>query len=179
MKKDSIHHIKTGGTIGGCVPEYPEIELLAGTFPDMVNLDKFLTKSLKIYADYSETVVCHKDSREITDADRARIIEAIGGQYVLGIRKFLVTHGTYTMPETGQYIINNLPQNIKDTTQIIITGSMFPWAVLGSDAPLNLGAALGLLLNTENPTISICMHARLFDPVKVKKDSSKLLFEEI
>ena len=173
-----IHHIKTGGTIGGCVPEYPEIEFLANTFPDMINLDKFLTQSLKVFAVYTETVVCHKDSRSITEDDRKQVKAVIEQKYTEGVRKFIVTHGTYTMPETGKYLLAELSPEIQADTQIIITGSMFPWTLLGSDAPLNLGATFGVLLNTENPTIAICMHGKLFDPKAVRKDTERLIFTE-
>lgn len=175
---DHIHHIKTGGTIGGCVPEYTEIEHLAGIFPDMVDLDKFLAKSLKIYAEYTESTVCHKDSRAIQDTDRSEILNTIERQHAAGVRRFLVTHGTYTMPETGVYLREHLPAAVQAEVQIIITGSMFPWTVLGSDAPINLGAALGILLNTNDARIAICMHGRLFDPAKVTKDTENLIFTD-
>lgn len=173
---ETIHHIKTGGTIGGCVPEYLEIEHLAGIFPDMVDLDKFLAQSLKIYAVYEETTVCHKDSRAVSDGDRSEVSRVITREYEKGTKRFLLTHGTYTMPETGQYLLEHLPETICNDIQVIITGSMFPWTVLGSDAPINLGAALGILLNTNEPRIAICMHGRLFDPTKVTKDTENLIF---
>ena len=100
----TIHHIKTGGTIGGCIPEYREIEKLAQIFPDMIDLDKYLTQSLRVFANYTEKVVCHKDSREITEEDRAAIVKTIETEFVNGTTKFIVTHGTYTMPETGKYL---------------------------------------------------------------------------
>ena len=56
---------------------------------------------------------------------------------------------------------------------------MYPWTVLGSDAPINLGAALGVLLNTNEPHLKICMHAKFFDPYKVKKDVGNLIFEDV
>ncbi len=176
---ETVHHLKTGGTIGGCIPEYAEIGLLAEMFPDMINLDKFLTQSLKVHAKYTETNVCHKDSRDVAEEDRAAMVRDIEKQYAAGVRKFILTHGTYTMPETGKYLVDHLSDDIKAGSQILITGSMFPWTVLGSDAPINLGAALGILLNTTEARIAICMHAKLFDPLKVRKDAENLIFEEI
>ncbi len=173
---ETIHHIKTGGTIGGCVPEFREIELLANIFPDMVNLDKYLLESLKVHAKYEETVICHKDSRAITEDDRIAVSKTIENEFAKGTKKFLITHGTYTMPDTGIYLSEHLSEKVRNEAMVLITGSMFPWTVLGSDAPLNLGAALGVLLNFDKPQISICMHARLFDPYKVTKDASNLIF---
>ena len=176
---DTIFHIMTGGTIGGCVPEYPEIMKLADIFRDPIDFSKYIELSFKLRATYQDQKVCHKDSRDITDADRAYIGEVIVEQYKKGVRKFLITHGTYTMPETGTYLINHLPVDVAKGTTIIITGSIFPWNVIGSDAPMNLGAALAILVNTPQPGVSICMHGQLFDPHSVKKNEKELLFEKI
>ena len=73
------------------------------------------------------------------------------------------------MPETGKYLLDNLPKEVIKNVHIIVTGSMFPWTVLGTDAPLNLGAAIGLLLNAEDRGVHICMHAKIFNPHDVKK----------
>ena len=51
---ETIHHIKTGGTIGGCVPEYQEIEILSDIFSDIVDLSKYLNQSLKISSRLTE-----------------------------------------------------------------------------------------------------------------------------
>lgn len=94
-------HLKTGGTINGCVPEYKEVEDIAKLFHDTVDFDKYLTKSFNIPCEYQEFEVCNKDSRDINEHDRQVIAEVIQREYAGGMRRFLVSHGTYTMPETA------------------------------------------------------------------------------
>ncbi len=67
--REKIVHIKTGGTIGGCVPEYPDIAQLASVFYDPIDFKKYIEFSFKLQADYEEQDLCHKDSREITDSE--------------------------------------------------------------------------------------------------------------
>ncbi len=81
------------------------------------------------------------------------------------------------MPETGNFILDNLDKTILDNSAIIITGSMFPWNIIGSDAPLNLGASLACLSIIDNFGVKICMHGKLFDPKKTTKDLNNLIFK--
>ena len=55
-------------------------------------------------------------------------------------KKFIVTHGTYTMPDTARFI----KANIKDKNKVVIlTGSMVPLKGFdSSDAQFNLGYAI-------------------------------------
>lgn len=174
----AIFHIKTGGTIGGCVPEYLELEQLSKLFSDPVDIDKYIVESLKIAAPLESKTVCHKDSREVTDADRKAIANLIVDQHKAGINKFLITHGTYTMPDTGKYLSGNLTPEVLKEVRIVITGSMYPWNIVGSDAPMNIGAAIYSLIEDETPEVLIVIHGQSFDPEKVKKDAEKLLFSE-
>ena len=77
MKNDTIFHIKTGGTISGCVPEYKEIEMVSSVFDDIVNYVKYIKNSFKLENNYVEYTVCHKDSRDVNDEDRDKIISEI------------------------------------------------------------------------------------------------------
>lgn len=176
---NTIFHIQTGGTIGGCVPEYPEIEKLALLFWDNIDFKKHIKNSFNLQDSYESSIICHKDSREITEEDRINIVEEITkNHHQKKINKFLITHGTFTMPETGKYILENLPKATLEDMSIIITGSMFPWNIIGSDAPMNLGASIACLTNLENLGVKICMHAKLFNPNKVTKDLNKLIFQD-
>ncbi len=179
MSKEKILHIGTGGTIDGCVPEYPEIERLGAVFPDFYHVDKFVRSIFQVHADFESERVCKKDSREITDDDRMEIVKKIREAFQTGVRRFLITHGTYTMPETGIFIIQNLADEVREQVSVVLTGSMYPWSLIGSDAPMNLGAALSSLLNSKEALgVMISMHGKLFHPSKVRKDVEKLLFEE-
>lgn len=170
----------TGGTIGGCVPEYPDVGRLSGIFQDTSSVDRYITKSLKVAADYEIQEICKKDSREVTDEDRASIVREIVDSYGRGVRHFLITHGTYTMPDTGVYLMKHLDKDLLSESNIIITGSMYPLNFIGSDGLMNIGASISSLLNAQEPLgVKICMHAKNWDPEKVRKDAENLIFEEL
>lgn len=176
MDKPKLLLIKTGGTIDGCVPEYIEIEQIANLFNDSVNFQKHITQSFKAAVEYSEFEVCKKDSRDITNSDRTIMAQVIEREYQQGTKKFLITHGTFTMAETGKFLMENLPAEILENASIILTGAMYPWNVYGSDAPMNLGASISQLISG-NEGVWLCMHGKLFDPTKVAKDVEQRIFE--
>jgi L-asparaginase/Glu-tRNA(Gln) amidotransferase subunit D len=179
MEKIKILHLQTWGTITGNVPEYQEIEKLAHIFMDYVDIWKYIVYSLQAPCDYSTKKICDKDSREILDVDRQRMVAEIEKAYWEWIRHFLITHGTYTMPDTGKYLDENLPIGIKNSISVIITWAMYPWSILWSDAPMNLGASVWGLLNAEKPLwITICMHGKNWDIYKVEKDVENLVFHD-
>jgi L-asparaginase len=81
-------------------------------------------------------------------------------------KHFLITHGTYTMPDTARYLQENL--NEKDNV-IIFTGSMIPLeAFAGSDAAFNLGFSFAEIFYLK-PGIYVCMNGRMFDPNEIAK----------
>lgn len=114
MDKPKLLLIKTGGTIDGCVPEYIEIEQIANLFNDSVNFSKHVVQSFKAAVEFSEFEVCKKDSRKITDTDRTIIAQVIEREFYEGTKLFLITHGTFTMSETGKFLIDKLPVDVKD-----------------------------------------------------------------
>lgn len=178
MKK--ILHLSTGGTITGCAPEYPEIEELAKSFSDSTDIKKYLTLSFKIHADYSMKAICNKDSREITTNDRDVLREEILQAHQAGVRHILITHGTYTMPDTGLYLINHLPEDVLHAMCIVITGAMYPMNLEGGDGLLNLGAAVSSLINADHALgVIICMHGKNWHPGAIQKDAKNLIFREI
>ncbi len=179
MTNNLIYHIKTGGTINGCVPEYVEIEKVASIFADIVNYKKHIKDTFQLKNDYAEVETCHKDSRQINETDKSKIVNEIQNQFNNGVRKFLITHGTFTMPDTGKYLIKNLNPEILESSIIIITGSMYPWTVYGSDAPMNIGAALSNLIQQEVNGVYICMHGQRFAPDNIVKDVEGLVFKTI
>ena len=178
MTFSKILHLTTGGTIGGSVPEYAEIEQAADLFNDTVNFEKHITRSFKAQVTYKEFEVCKKDSREINERDRNILVEAIEREYEQGTDRFLVTHGTYTMPDTGEFLVKSLPEELLSNSLIILTGAMYPWNVYGSDAPLNLGASISQLITKNYTGVWICMHGQMFKPHDVTKNVGELLFEK-
>ena len=176
MERPKLLLIKTGGTIDGCVPEYLEIEQIASIFSDSVDFKKHVTQSFNAPVQFSEFEVCKKDSRQITDSDRNIIVQVIEREFNQGTKKFLVTHGTFTMADTGKFLLEHLSAEIKENSSIILTGAMYPWIIFGSDAPMNLGASISQLISENARGVWICMHGKLFDPKKAIKDVDKLVF---
>ena len=110
-----------------------------------------------------------KDSLEITDADREMICEKVREDPSSHI---IITHGTDTMALTGQRL-----SSITGKT-IVLTGAMQPAAFKDSDAPFNIGFALGCL-RTLPPGVYLAMNGRIFDPHSVEKNLEMDCFEEI
>lgn len=179
MEKKKILHLQTWGTITGNVPEYQEIQKLADIFLDYVDIGKYITYSLQAPCEYKMIKICNKDSRDILDVDRQRLVEEIEKAYKKWVKDFLITHGTYTMPDTGKYIDGHLPKEIREDISLVITGAMYPWWVLWSDAPMNIWASISTLLNAEKPVgVTISMHGKNWDIYKVEKDTENLIFHD-
>jgi len=90
--------------------------------------------------------------------------------------KIIVTHGTYTMPDTARFIKANLKRN--DQT-IVLTASAIP--IVGfspSDGPFNLGYAISKLEDLE-PGIYVAINGAVFSPEEVMKVISEARFDSI
>lgn len=163
MKKlKPIHFIMTGGTIDSYYNgTHDTVEtLLHSSIPDYV-------KTLKLPSKIKFTEVCMKDSRDLNLNDLSYIVKAIKKS---PYKKVIITHGTYTMPDTAKYLKANLKKN--DQT-VVFTGSMIP--LLGfapSDASFNLGFAISQVNELPNG-VYVCMNGAVFSPEEV----AKLLYE--
>lgn len=160
----------TGGTIGSEWSPQKDTAVTVATDSVTEYIKKYIDPKIKI----SQTIVTMKDSREITDHTREEIITAIKN---CSSNNILITHGTYTMPETGRYLEKNLKDEdgIKNK-KIILVGSFYPLKGYSpSDAPFNLGFAIGGFSNLK-PGVYVSMHARLFKPESVKKDTEMARF---
>lgn len=176
-----ILHLSTGGTISGCESDYSAIEKLSRFFTDAIDIGKYLSESLKMDSSFETKKICYKDSRDITNEDRDVLCKEIIKAYTeKNIKNFLITHGTYTMPETGIFLLDSIPPEILKNISVIITGAMYPMNLVGGDGLLNLGASVSSLINSNIPLeVKINMHARNWDPREIKKDAENLIFEKI
>ncbi|WP_084038241.1 asparaginase domain-containing protein [Demequina sp. NBRC 110053] len=108
--------------------------------------------------------VLAKDSRDLTDGDRARLARAIADSVE---RAIVVTHGTDTMTETASY----LQSRVRDGVTVVLTGALRPESVHGSDAHMNLGFALAAA-QLAPAGVHVAMGARLFAAGSVRKDAA-------
>ena len=110
-----------------------------------------------------------RDSREILPEDLKKICQAVDSSPA---EKILITHGTYTMPDTARY----LQANMKTKKSVILTGSTIPLRGYDmSDAGFNLGFAVASLLNAKSGVL-LAMQGRLFTPEEVVKNMAEARF---
>lgn len=130
-------------------------------------------QQLKLYTKIIFTEVCMKDSREITADDVKHVYEAVENSTS---NKIIITHGTYTMPDTARYIKSNLKR--ADQT-VILTGSMTPLKGFEfTDAPFNLGYAVAQA-QTLPQGVYLCMNGETFTPEEVAKNLTEGRFYSI
>jgi len=110
------------------------------------------------------------DSLEMTDADRALIVERCRQAVETRI---LITHGTDTMVETA----GALAAPISGKT-IVLTGAMIPYAFGSSDGLFNLGSALSFV-QVLPAGVYIAMNGRCFTWDRVRKNREAGTFEAI
>jgi len=113
------------------------------------------------------------DSLDMTDADRARIIDECRQASEMRI---LVTHGTDTMVETGRALAAALSPSAGKT--IVLTGAMIPYAFGSSDGLFNLGSALSFV-QVLLPGVYIAMNGRCFAWDRVRKNRETGVFESV
>jgi len=130
-------------------------------------------ESLILYADVEFTEICLKDSRSLNSADLSNLLKNIEES---PCTKIIITHGTYTMPDTAKFLSANLIR--KDQT-VILTGSMVPLSgFLPSDAPFNLGYAIAQVDNLQ-PGVYLCMNGKTFTPDEVAKNLAEGKFYSV
>lgn len=109
-----------------------------------------------------------KDSLELTDEDRELIRSRVAA---CPERHILITHGTDTMTKTAD-VLRDIPGKV-----IVFTGAMQPARMRDTDAPFNLGVAVGALQVLPDG-IYIAMSGRIFEAGKVKKNRAEGRFED-
>ncbi len=153
-----IHFIMTGGTIDSQYDGTKDTVVPGehSTIPNYI-------KSLKLHLSTEFTEVCMKDSRDITLEDMEMVKQAIEKS---SYQRFIITHGTYCMPDTARYLKAHLKEL---NTTIILTGSMIPLhGFAGSDAPFNIGYCVAAIFNLQ-PGIYVCMNGKIFQPEEIAK----------
>ncbi len=156
--QDTIHFVITGGTIASFYNGVKDTvePLVHSALPAYI-------KSLKIYESCKFTEVCMKDSRALSEKDLKAIVSTIQNSTC---KKIIVTHGTYTMPDSAKF----LKARLKRHDQVIVfTGSMIPLMGFSpSDAGFNLGYSISQIQQLP-PGIYVCMNGRIFSPEEVAK----------
>jgi len=156
-----IHLISTGGTIEKVYSEQTG---------NVQNLDRKIDRYFRLLrlpdADIELTHLMNKDSLEMTDADRERVLDAVREKLALDPAPIVITHGTDTLVETGLLLQRSLPN---PPYPIVLTGAMTPLGFEGSDGLQNLTESL-LAARVLPPGVYVVMHNQVFPVDRVRKD---------
>lgn len=174
--RNNITIIRTGGTIDFIDPAYDYINeqfLKEGKHAGDYTNDIIKPANINV----KEFTVCEKDSRDLTDKDRQKLLEIIDS---IEEEKILITHGTFTLTTTAKYLEENLSEAILKNKKIILTGSMVPLhGFTKTDAPFNIGFSMAALMFYPENGIFISMNAGVFKADEIAKNLKKLKFEEV
>ena len=110
------------------------------------------------------------DSLDMTDADRARIVDACAR---CPEGRIVVTHGTDTMVETARAVAHGVAGKT-----VVLTGAMVPYAFGSSDGLFNLGSALSFA-GVLPPGVYIAMNGEHFPWDRVRKNKEAGVFERV
>jgi len=111
------------------------------------------------------------DSLEMTDADRALVVEQCRQS---DVDRIVVTHGTDTMVETAKAIA---AAGLAGKT-VVLTGAMIPYAFGSSDGLFNLGSALSFA-QVLPPGVYVAMNGQCFPWDQVRKNRDTATFERV
>lgn len=160
--------ISTGGTIEKTYDEH------AGTLLNRSSIVQEMLKLLRLDDTQINTLqLMQKDSLDLTDADRARILDAV--KLVIGpatddpltdpngCRGVIILHGTDTLCETGEWLYEALSKSADPDQQlhvpVILTGAMRPFEMKRSDALQNLNEAI-FAASILEPGVYVVAHSK-------------------
>jgi L-asparaginase len=161
-----IYVIATGGTIEKVYSEQTG---------NVQNLDSKIDRYFRLLrlpdADIQVTHLMNKDSLEMTDQDRARVLELVR-EKLKDPAPIVITHGTDTMVDTGLVLQKNLADL---PVPIVLTGAMTPLGFEASDGLQNLTESL-LAARVLPPGVYVVMHNQVFPADRVRKDREAARF---
>lgn len=164
MQPSTLRLIVTGGTFD---KQYDELN---GTLAfGSTHVEDVLRRGRSDVALVVEVLML-KDSLDLTDEDRARIVAAARAS---DERRIVVTHGTDTMVESARALA---AADLEKT--IVLTGAMIPYVFGSSDGLFNLGSALSFA-QVLPPGVYVAMNGRVFPWDNVRKNKTRGVFEPI
>lgn len=158
-----IRFITTGGTIDKIY-----FDALSQFEVGESQMEHILREGL-VQFDYDIVPLMKKDSLEIQDADRKVLRDYIAAD---DATRFVVTHGTDTMPETAEALSGLAGKTI------VLTGALTPARFRTTDAMFNVGMAVGAV-QTAEPGVYIAMSGQVFEAGAVRKNRAENRFEPI
>ena len=117
--------------------------------------------------DYDVVSLFRKDSLEMTDTDRRELRDYIVND---DSERYVITHGTDTMPETADALAGIAGR------RIVLTGALSPARFRSTDAVFNIGMAVAAVQSVE-PGVYIAMSGQIFRAGEVRKNREENRFE--
>jgi L-asparaginase len=156
-----IRFITTGGTIDKIYFDALS-QFEVGESP----VDAILAEGLVDF-DYDVVSMFRKDSLELTDDDRRELHKFVEAN---DADRFVISHGTDTMPETAAALSDISGK------RIVLTGALSPARFKTTDAVFNVGMAVAAVQLVE-PGVYIAMSGQVFPAGDVRKNRDKNRFE--
>ncbi len=156
-----IRFITTGGTIDKIY-----FDALSQFEVGESVVQHILTEGL-VDLEYDVVSLFQKDSLEIDDTDRKMLLDYIAAD---DATRYVITHGTDTMPETAA-VLSDL-----DGKTIVLTGALTPARFKTTDAVFNVGMAVAAAQVAE-PGVYIAMSGQVFEAGAVRKNRAENRFE--
>jgi L-asparaginase len=162
----TVQVITTGGTIEKAYSEQ------SGAVLNTTNKIGQYLKLLRLPdLDVHVTPLMNKDSLEMSDEDRAGLVNEVGKLLALN-QPVVITHGTDTMVQSGLAIERAFPA---PRVPIILTGAMSPLGFEKSDGLQNLTESL-FAARLLKPGVYVVIHGQVFPVGHVRKDREKGTF---
>jgi len=158
-----IRFITTGGTIDKIY-----FDALSQFEVGESQVKHILSEGL-IQFDYDVVSLLQKDSLEMTNEDRAMLRDYIAAD---DAQRYVITHGTDTMPETAEALAGLAGKTI------VLTGALSPARFRTTDAVFNVGMAVAAVQVAE-PGVYIAMSGQVFAAGHVRKNRAENRFEEL
>jgi len=156
----TIYLLTTGGTIEKVYSKQTGSVANAET-----KIDRYLKLLRLPDAEINIVPLMNKDSLEMTDSDRLLLLGMVRA-ILKENAPMVITHGTDTMVQSGQYLERTLPDL---RVPIVMTGAMTPLGFEGSDGLQNLTESL-LAVRLLAPGIYVAMHGQIFPVSRTRKD---------
>jgi L-asparaginase len=158
-----IRFITTGGTIDKIY-----FDAISQFEVGDSQLKHILTEGLVDF-EYGMVSLFHKDSLELTDADRLTLRQCIEEDDASLI---VVTHGTDTMVETAAALDGITGKSI------VLTGALSPARFKSTDAVFNVGMAVAAV-QLVSPGVYIAMNGQVFGARDARKNREANRFERV
>ena len=156
-----IRFISTGGTIDKIYfDELSQFEVGES------QMEHILREGL-VQFDWDVVPLMKKDSLAVTDTDRRVLRDYIAND---NATHYVITHGTDTMPETAEALMD------LDGRTIVLTGALTPARFRTTDAVFNVGMAVAAV-QTLDPGVYIAMSGQVFKAGEVRKNRTENRFE--